>query len=86
MLKIFMNFMNRVFKPYLEIFVVVFINNILFYSQSEEEHMRYLRVVLQTFREKTLFPKFKKSKFWLEEVVFLGYVVWKMKSRWILKR
>ena len=72
---VFMDLMNRVFKPYLDMFVVVFIDDILIYSRGEKEHMDHLRLVLQSLREKQLFAKFSKCEFWLKEVAFLGYVV-----------
>ena len=65
--------MNRVFKPYLDTFVIIFIDDILVYSRSEEEHAEHLRIVLQTLRDKQLYTKFSKCEFWLEEVVFLGH-------------
>ncbi|KAA3477082.1 DNA/RNA polymerases superfamily protein [Gossypium australe] len=71
----FMDMMNRVFQPYLDRLVVVFIDDILVYSKSEEEHDSHLRVVLQILREKQLFVKFSKCEFWLREVTFLGHVV-----------
>ncbi|KAH0754464.1 hypothetical protein KY290_024734 [Solanum tuberosum] len=72
---IFMDLMNRVFKPYLDSFVVVFFDDILIYSHSEEEHMGHLRVVLQRLREEKLYAKYEKCEFWLREVAFLGHVV-----------
>ncbi|KAA3486320.1 Transposon Ty3-I Gag-Pol polyprotein [Gossypium australe] len=69
-----MDMMNLVFQPYLK-FVVVFIDDILVYSKSEEEHDTHLRVVLQVLREKKLYAKFSKCEFWLSEVAFLGNVV-----------
>ena len=71
----FMDLMNRVFKEYLDQFVIVFIDDILIYSQSKEEHERNLRTVLQILHEKKLFAKFKKCDFWLEKVSFLGHVI-----------
>ncbi|KAA3464322.1 reverse transcriptase [Gossypium australe] len=71
----FMDLMNRVFQPYLDRFVVVFIDDILVYSKSEEEHDAHLYVVLQVLREKQLYAKFSKCEFWLKEVTFLGHVV-----------
>ncbi|KAA3465681.1 DNA/RNA polymerases superfamily protein [Gossypium australe] len=71
----FMDMMNWVFQPYLDRFVVVFIDDILVYSKNEEEHDSHLRVVLQILREKQLFAKFSKCEFWLKEVTFLGHVV-----------
>ncbi|KAG8503502.1 hypothetical protein CXB51_001469 [Gossypium anomalum] len=72
---IFMDLMNRIFRPYLDRFVVVFIDDILIYSRNESEHAEHLRMVLQILREKKLFAKFSKSEFWLHEVGFLGHVV-----------
>ncbi|KAL4291663.1 hypothetical protein GQ457_14G020350 [Hibiscus cannabinus] len=71
----FMDMMNRVFQPYLDQFVVVFIDDILVYSRSEDEHEEHLRIVLQTLRENQLYAKFSKCEFWLNEVVFLGHIV-----------
>ena len=71
----FMDLMNMVFKPYLDKFVVVFIDDILVYSKSNEKHEEHLRVVLQVLREKKLYAKFKKCEFWLNSVAFLGHVV-----------
>ncbi|KAA3460517.1 reverse transcriptase [Gossypium australe] len=71
----FMDLMNRVFQQYLDQFVVVFIDDILVYSKTEEEHDKHLRIVLQVLREKQLYAKFSKCEFWLREVAFLGHVV-----------
>ena len=73
----FMDLMNRVFKPYLDQSVVVFIDDILVYSKSREEHERHLSIVLQTLRDKRLYAKLKKCEFWLDKVSFLGHVVTK---------
>ena len=56
-------------------FVIVFIDDILIYYRSEEEHASYLRVVLQTFKDRRLFTKFSKYGFWLQSVAFLGHIV-----------
>ncbi|XP_073066007.1 uncharacterized protein [Primulina eburnea] len=72
---IFMDLMNRVFKPYLDSFVIVFIDDILIYSKTRELHSEHLRVVLQLLRDKRLFDKLKKCEFWLEQISFLGHVV-----------
>ncbi|XP_050881245.1 uncharacterized protein LOC127084776 isoform X1 [Lathyrus oleraceus] len=72
---VFMEYMNRIFHPYLDKFVVVFIDDILVYSKSEEEHAEHLRVVLGVLREKKLFAKLSKCEFWLGEVSFLGHVI-----------
>ena len=70
-----MDLMHRVFQPYLDQFVVVFVDDILIYSQYEEEHEDHLRVVLQLLRDHQLYAKFSKCEFWLTEVSFLGHVV-----------
>ena len=59
----FMDLMNIVFKQYLDLFVIVFIDDILIYSRSEEEHASHLRVVLQTLKDRQLFTKFSKCEF-----------------------
>ena len=70
-----MDLMNRVFRPFLDRFVIVFIDDILVYSRSEEEHAMHLRYVLQTLREHQLYVKFSKCEFWLDHVAFLGHLV-----------
>ena len=74
-LAVFMALMNKVFQPYLDKFVIVFIDDIMVYSRDEEEHANHLRLVLQTLREKQLYAKFNKCEFWLNQVVFLGHIV-----------
>ena len=71
----FMDLMHRVFQPYLDQFVVVFVDNILIYSKYEEEHEDHLRIVLQALRDHQLYAKFSKFEFWLTDVRFLGHVV-----------
>ena len=71
---LFMNFMNRVFKEYLDQFVVVFVDDILMYSRTTEEHAQQLRIVLQTLRNHQLYAKKEKCELWLPEVKFLGHV------------
>ena len=71
----FMDLMNRVFKPYLDRFIIVFIDHILVYSGSLEEHSEHLRIVLQTLRERQLYAKLSKCQFWLDKVAFLGHVI-----------
>ncbi|KAA3461235.1 polyprotein [Gossypium australe] len=66
---------EQIFSPYLDRFKVVFIDDILVYSRDENEHAEYLRIGLQTLREKQLYAKFSKCEFWLREVSFLGHVV-----------
>jgi len=72
---IFMDLMNRVFRSYLDKFVVVFIDDILIYSSSQMEHAYHLREVLETLRRNKLYAKLSKCEFWLNEVVFLGHVI-----------
>ena len=71
----FMHLMHRVFHPYLDRFVVVFVDDILIYYETEEDHEDHLRVVLQNLRDHQLYAKFSKCEFWLTEVRFLGHVV-----------
>ena len=71
----FMDLVNKVFQPYLDQFVVVFVDDILIYFQSEVEHEDHLRIVLQLLRDHQLYAKFSKCEFWLTEVGFLGHVV-----------
>ena len=71
----FMDLMNRVFSPYLDKFVIVYIVDILVYSGSPEEHAEHLRTVLQILRECQLYAKFSKCQFWLDKVDFLGHVI-----------
>ncbi|KAL0313384.1 UNVERIFIED_CONTAM: Retrovirus-related Pol polyprotein from transposon.6 [Sesamum radiatum] len=71
----FMDMMYRIFQPYLDQFVLIFIDDILVYSKSEEDHENHLRTVLQVLRENKLFAKFSKCKFWIREVTFLSHVI-----------
>ncbi|XP_060963693.1 uncharacterized protein LOC133033109 [Cannabis sativa] len=71
----FMDLMNRVFKEYLDQFVIVFIDDILIYSKTEGEHEEHLRLTLQRLREHQLYAKYKKCEFSLSEVSFLGHIV-----------
>ncbi|XP_028802073.1 uncharacterized protein LOC114757247 [Neltuma alba] len=70
-----MDYMNRIFRPYLDQFVVVFIDDILVYSKSLAEHEQHLRIVLSILKEKRLYAKLSKCEFWLNEVKFLGHVI-----------
>ena len=70
-----MDLMNHVFRPYVDRFVVVFIDDILVYSKDREDHDTHLRVVLETLRKEQLYEKLSKCKFWLREVSFLGHIV-----------
>ena len=71
----FMDLMNRIFQPYLDQFVIVFIDDILTYSGSKEDHEEHLRFVLQILREHQLHAKLSKCQFWLDSVAFLGHVI-----------
>ena len=71
----FMDLMKQVFMPLIDRFIIFFIDDILVYSRSEEEHVMHLRIVLQTLREHQLYAKFSKCEFWLDQVAFLGHVV-----------
>ena len=71
----FMDLMNRVFHPFLDKFVIVFIDDILVYSHNEEEHKEHLRLVLQMMKDHQLYAKFSKCEFWLDKLVFLGHVI-----------
>jgi hypothetical protein len=71
----FMYLMNKVFMEYLDKFVVVFIDDILVYSRSEEEHEEHLRLALQKLREHRLYAKLSKCEFWMKQVAFLGHVI-----------
>jgi hypothetical protein len=70
-----MYLMNKVFMEYLDKIVVVFINDILVYSRSEEEHEEHLRLALQKLREHRLYAKLSKCEFWMKQVAFLGHVI-----------
>ncbi|GKF25121.1 putative reverse transcriptase domain-containing protein [Tanacetum coccineum] len=71
----FMNLMNRVCRPYLDKFMIVFIDDILIYSKTQEEHVEHLRLVLELLKKEKLYAKFSKCEFWLKEVQFLGHVI-----------
>ena len=71
----FMDLMNRVFKHYLDMFVLVFIDDILVFPLTENDHANYLRIVLQTLRDHQLFTKFNKCEFCLRSVAFLGHII-----------
>ena len=67
--------MNKVFQPYLDKFVIVFIDDILVYSRNEDDHASHLRTVLHTMRKKQFYVKFSKCEIQLYKVAFLGHVV-----------
>ncbi|GJU23189.1 retrotransposon protein, putative, ty3-gypsy subclass [Tanacetum coccineum] len=72
---VFMDLMNRVCKPYLDRFVIVFIDDILIYSKSRKEHEGHLKLILKLLKEEELYAKFSKCEFWLSKVQFLGHVI-----------
>ncbi|GKC88360.1 putative reverse transcriptase domain-containing protein, partial [Tanacetum coccineum] len=72
---VFMDLMNRIFHEYLDKFIIVFIDDILVYSKSKEEHEQHLRIMLEILRQKKLYAKFSKCEFWLQQVAFLGHIV-----------
>ena len=74
-LAIFIDLMNRLCHPYLDHFVIVFIDDILVYSRNAEKHDFHLRIVLKTMKDCPFSVKFSKCKFWFNKVVFLGHVV-----------
>ena len=71
----FMNMMNKVFMDELDRFVVVFIDEILIYSETTKEHEKHLRIVLEKLRQNQLYARFEKCEFWLEKVAFLDHVL-----------
>ncbi|GJS56691.1 putative reverse transcriptase domain-containing protein [Tanacetum coccineum] len=74
-LAVFMDLMNRVCKPYLDRFMIVFIDDILIYSKSIKEHEGRLKLILKLLKEEELYAKFPKCKFWLSKVQVLGHVI-----------
>ena len=70
-----MNLMNKVFMEELDKFVVVFIDDILIYSRSAEEHEQHLRIILNKLRAHELYAKFIKCEFWIQEVAFLRHII-----------
>jgi hypothetical protein len=71
----FMYLMNKVFMEYLDRFVIVFIDDILVFSKTMEEHEEHLRLVLEKLRSNQMYAKFSKCEFWLTKVAFLGHII-----------
>nr|GEZ87880.1 putative reverse transcriptase domain-containing protein [Tanacetum cinerariifolium] len=72
---VFIDLMNRVCKPYLDKFVIVFIDDILIYSKNKQEHEEHLKLILELLKKEQLYAKFSKCKFWIPKVQFLGHVI-----------
>ncbi|GJZ37894.1 putative reverse transcriptase domain-containing protein [Tanacetum coccineum] len=72
---VFMDLMNRVCKPYLDKFVIVFIDDILIYSRNKEEHVNHLRIILDILKKENLYAKFSKCDFWISIVQFIGHLI-----------
>ncbi|GKB67286.1 putative reverse transcriptase domain-containing protein [Tanacetum coccineum] len=72
---VFIDLMNRVCKPYLDKFVIVFIDDILIYSKDEKEHEEHLKAILELLKKEQLYAKFSKCEFWIPKVQFLGHVI-----------
>ena len=71
----FMELMNRVFHDYLDKFIIVFIDDIMVYSKTREDHETHLRLALERLQSEKLYAKFSKCEFWLDRVMFLGHIV-----------
>ncbi|GJS83798.1 putative reverse transcriptase domain-containing protein [Tanacetum coccineum] len=72
---VFMDLMNRVCKPFLDKFVIVFIDDILIYSKNKKEHEEHLKAVLELLKKEKLYAKFSKCEFWIPKVQFLSHVI-----------
>ncbi|GJW33263.1 putative reverse transcriptase domain-containing protein [Tanacetum coccineum] len=72
---VFMDLINRVCKPYLDKFVIVFIDDILIYSKNKKEHEEHLKAILELLKKEELYAKFSKCEFWIPKVQFLGHVI-----------
>ncbi|GJT09083.1 putative reverse transcriptase domain-containing protein [Tanacetum coccineum] len=78
---VFMDLMNRVCKPYLDKFVIVFIDDILIYSKNKKEHGEHLKIILELLKKEQLYAKFSKCDFWLDSVQFLGHPLTKLTQK-----
>ncbi|GJR33726.1 reverse transcriptase domain-containing protein [Tanacetum coccineum] len=74
-IQVLMDLMNRVCKPYMDKFVIVFIDDILIYSRNKEEHANHLRIILELLKKEKLYAKFSKCDFWIRIVQFLGHLI-----------
>nr|GEZ52643.1 putative reverse transcriptase domain-containing protein [Tanacetum cinerariifolium] len=72
---VFMDLMNRVCKPYFDKFVIVFIDDIMIYSKSKQEHVEHLKKILELLKKEQLYAKFSKCEFWIPKVQFLGHMI-----------
>ncbi|GKF97936.1 putative reverse transcriptase domain-containing protein, partial [Tanacetum coccineum] len=70
-----MDLMNRVCKPYLDKFVIVFIDDIMIYSKNKQERKEHLKLILELLKKEELYAKFSKCEFWIPKVQFLGHVI-----------
>ncbi|GJX31597.1 putative reverse transcriptase domain-containing protein [Tanacetum coccineum] len=72
---VFMDLMNQMCKPYLDKFVIVFIDVIMIYSKSKQKHEEHLKLILELLKKEQLYAKFSKCEFWIPKVQFLGHVI-----------
>lgn len=70
-----MNLMNMVFSQYLDMFVILFVDDILIYSRSENEYVNHVRIVLQVLKGQKLFAMFRECELWLRFIAVLGHIV-----------
>ena len=82
----FMHLMQQIFRPYLDDFVIVFLDDILIYSKTLDDHYRHLRLVLQVLRQKKLYAKASKCEFFTNEIEFLGHIINERGIKWNRQR
>src|SRR5260370_36256759 len=82
----FMHLMQQTFRQYLDDFVIVFLDDVLIYSKSKQDHEQHVRTVLQVLRDKQLYAKLSKCEFFQNEIGFLGHVINQDGIRWNLPR